>query len=180
MKHGLTLAAVVAGCLVGTANAADFAGTFAGAGGTPLTGLLDWSGTLAFETSGLIDGQYVFDQTLGVSLTSNLTMNFHVLAADLILIDGQVVDYGVLGEVDLAGPDSLRAYGSGVLFLTGGSSESSPGSGQFGGIALQIGSGAGFLTAGLSRVAPVPEPQTYAMFILGLSVLGLMVRPRKA
>ena len=180
MKHGLTLAAMVAACWAGPANAADFAGTFSGGGGTPLTGLLDWSGTLSFDTSGLADGQYVFNQTLSVSLTSNLTQTFTVLAADLFLVNGQVVDYGVLGLVDFGGPDTLRAYGSGVLFLTGGNTETSPGSGQFGGIALQIGNGAGFLTAGLTQVTAVPEPEAYAMFILGLGVVGLMARRRKA
>jgi hypothetical protein len=178
MKHVLTLAAMVAACWAGTANADEFSGTFAGGGGTPLTGFLDWSGTLGFETSGLADGQYVADQTLGVSLTSNLTTSFRLLAADLFLVNGQVVDYGVLGVADFGGPDSLRSYGSGVLFLTGGNTESSPGSGRFGGVALQIGDGAGILTAGLTLMTPVPEPQAYAMFILGLGVLGFMARRR--
>src|SRR2546423_6817336 len=174
MKHVMTLAAMVAACWAGTANATPFSATFTGGGGTALTGFLDWSGTLAFDTSGLADGQYVANDSLAVSFTSNLTTSFTLLAADLFLVDGQVVDYGVLGFAVLGGPDSLRAYESGVVILTGGNTESSPGSGQFGGIALQIGNGEGFLTAGLTRVTAVPEPQAYALFILGLGVLGFM------
>lgn len=114
-----------------------------------------------------VDDDFIAILTSELSVSSTATYNFTVKSDDgsFLFIDGiEVVKNVIVGENSGSIPLTAGIHAATVFFYQccGGQS------------GLDVA-----LPAGVSYVTAVPEPQTYAMFLAGLGVMGFMARRRK-
>jgi PEP-CTERM motif len=134
---------------------------------TPLIGTASGSGTLTFD-SALIAGNpnaVISGPNAGVTATITFGSDTFDLTNSFTSLDFQSgKPYSLEANMSLSNSSSLNAGGGGFVYATLGNT-------QFG-----IGSENFTLEA---SVAPVPEPSTWAMMILGFCGLGFMAYRRK-
>ena len=163
------LTAVGSGSVLENFNDPVFAGPL-----TSITGGSFQSGTNAFS------GQQVYGGVIGTG--STMTFNFSTAISALG------------GFWDLAGPGgpgsniTLNLIGGGTEVFSNyfsrtlaGSFQGFTASSAFNSMTLSEGTGCCQETFQLEnlRISPVPEPETYAMFMVGLGLIGFMARRRK-
>lgn len=183
----IDLGAAVSGTSI-VAPGGSFAQTFAGqsVAGTGISG--SPSGPLALAPAGTIEVAY-WDS--GVSPASNSLLSQPGNAAPLSLLLDSIADsiswtmgFGNGGSiaVDLFGDDGSLVNTASFSSLSGYSVFSISGLGSFAGLTFRDnndGAGLRFQNFSYNSVAPVPEPETYAMLLVGLGLLGFMARRRE-
>ena len=182
-------AAVTGTTIFGTGG--SFAQTFAGqtVAGTGITG--SPTGPLALAPAGSIGVAY---WNPGVSAGSNSLLSQPGNAAPLSLLLDSFADsiswtmgYGNGGSiaVDLFGANGSLVNTTTFSALSGYSVFSISGLGNFAGLTFRNNiDGAGlrfqnFSYNSVNSVSPVPEPETYAMLMIGLGLIGFMARRRE-
>ncbi len=147
-----------------------------------------WTGTA--YNNGAVDNAPPASDIVALNQGGTVTITFSQTVVDpyigLVSWNNNTVDFGVPIEVDSFGSGY---WGSGTPILNG------PGTGFFGsgevhGLVKLPGSfdsisfthtsenWHGF-TVGVAGVAPIPEPETYAMLLTGLGLLGFVAHRRK-
>ena len=179
-------AAVTGTTIVGTGG--SFAQTFAGqtVSGTGIVG--SPTGPLALAPAGSIEVAY-WDPV--VSAGSNSLLSQPGNAAPLSLLLDSLADsiswtmgYGNGGSVsvDLFGSDGSFVNTASFSSLSGYSVFSLSGLGNFAGLTFRDNNDAAglrFQNFSYNSVSPVPEPETYAMLMVGLGLIGFMARRRE-
>lgn len=147
-----------------------------------------WTG--AAYTNGTVDNAPPASDIIALNVGGTVTVTFAQTVVDpyigLVSWNGNTVDFGVPIEIDSFGSGF---WGSGTPILNG-SGTGFFGSGEVHGVIRLPGSydsitfthtsenWHGF-TVGVAGIAPIPEPETYAMLLAGLGLLGFIARRRK-
>lgn len=141
-------------------------------------------------TNGTVDNAPPATDIIGLNEGGTVTITFAETIVDpyiaLVSWNGNTVDFGVPIEIDSYGAGH---FGSGTPILNG-TGTGFFGSGEVHGVIRLPGSfdsitfthtsenWHGF-TVGVTGIAPIPEPETYAMLLAGLGLLGFIARRRK-
>lgn len=147
-----------------------------------------WTGTA--YTNGTVDNAPPASDIIALNVGGTVTITFAQTVVDpyigLVSWNGNTVDFGVPIEIDSFGSGF---WGSGTPVLNG-SGTGFFGSGEVHGVIRLPGSydsitfthtsenWHGF-TVGVAGIAPIPEPESYAMLLAGLGLLGFAARRRK-
>ncbi|WP_292918319.1 FxDxF family PEP-CTERM protein [Nitrosomonas sp.] len=147
-----------------------------------------WTGSA--YTNGTVDNAPPASDIIALNQGGTVTITFSQTVVDpyigLVSWNGNTVDFGVPIVVDSFGSGY---WGSGTPILNPGGTGFF-GSGEVHGVIRLPGSfdsitfthtsenWHGF-TVGVAGIAPVPEPETYAMLLAGLGLLGFMARRRQ-
>ena len=147
-----------------------------------------WTGSA--YTNGTVDNAPPASDIIALSQGGTVTITFSQTVIDpyiaLASWNGNTVDFGVPIEIDSFGPGY---WGNGTPTLNPGGTGFF-GSGEVHGVIRLPGSfdsisfthtsesWHGF-TVGVAGIAPVPEPETYAMLLVGLGLLGFAARRRQ-
>lgn len=148
-----------------------------------------WTGSA--YTNGTVDNAPPASDIIALNTGGTVTITFSQTVVDpyigLVSWNGNTVDFGVPIVIDSFGPGF---WGSGTPILNG-TGTGFFGSGEVHGVIRLPGSfnsitfthvsenWHGF-TVGVAGIAPVPEPETYAMLLAGLGLLGFAARRKKA
>lgn len=147
-----------------------------------------WTGSA--YTNGTVDNAPPASDIVALSTGGTVTITFSQTVVDpyigLVSWNGNTVDFGVPIVIDSFGPGY---WGSGTPILNG-TSTGFFGSGEVHGVIRLPGSfdsitfthvseGWHGFTVGVAGIAPVPEPETYAMLLAGLGLLGFAARRKK-
>jgi len=142
-------------------------------------------------TGGTVDNAPPDSDIIALSTGGTVTITFSQTVVDpyigLVSWNGNTVDFGVPIVIDSFGP-GFWGSGTPVLNATG---TGFFGSGEVHGVIRLPGSfdsitfshtseGWHGFTVGVAGIAPVPEPETYAMLLAGLGLLGFAARRKKA
>lgn len=148
-----------------------------------------WTGSA--YTNGTVDNAPPASDIVALNTGGTVTITFSQTVVDpyigLVSWNGNTVDFGVPIVIDSFGP-GFWGPGTPVLNATG---TGFFGSGEVHGVIRLPGSfdsitfshsseGWHGFTVGVAGIAPVPEPETYAMLLAGLGLLGFAVRRKKA
>lgn len=148
-----------------------------------------WTGSA--YTNGTVDNAPPASDIIALNTGGTVTITFSQTVVDpyigLVSWNGNTVDFGVPIVIDSFGP-GFWGSGTPVLNATG---TGFFGSGEVHGVIRLPGSfdsitfshsseGWHGFTVGVAGIAPVPEPETYAMLLAGLGLLGFAVRRKKA
>lgn len=147
-----------------------------------------WTGSA--YTNGTVDNAPPASDIIALSSGGTVTITFSQTVIDpyiaLASWNGNTVDFGVPIVIDSFGPGY---WGSGTPVLSS-SGTGFFGSGEVHGVIRLPGSfdsisfthiseGWHGFTVGVAGIAPVPEPETYAMLLAGLGLLGFAARRRQ-
>lgn len=122
--------------------------------------------------AGAFTDTFTFTGVTGATLfeSSLVTIGF-LEAMDIdftsVTINGQTFDLNAMGAVELATYDLGSVEGPLTMVVAG-----------IAGPALEAGSAISASYAGTANVSPIPEPETAAMMLAGLAVLGSLARRR--
>lgn len=148
-----------------------------------------WTGSA--YTNGTVDNAPPASDIIALNTGGTVTITFSQTVVDpyigLVSWNGNTVDFGVPIVIDSFGP-GFWGSGTPVLNATG---TGFFGSGEVHGVIRLPGSfdsitfshtseGWHGFTVGVAGIAPVPEPETYAMLLAGLGLLGFAARRKKA
>lgn len=148
-----------------------------------------WTGSA--YTNGTVDNAPPASDIVALNTGGTVTITFSQTVVDpyigLVSWNGNTVDFGVPIVIDSFGP-GFWGPGTPVLNATG---TGFFGSGEVHGVIRLPGSfdsitfshtseGWHGFTVGVAGIAPVPEPETYAMLLAGLGLLGFAARRKKA
>ena len=127
---------------------------------------LNTSAPSSFTTSALIGDQIFFNNIAGTfggtAGTANISFGTN-LVTDLNIQSASLGPTQLIGPVDLfTGPASNPTFNTGTFNLSGGFT-----------------AGAATLTITRAAVAAVPEPQTWAMMLIGFGAMGVSLRRRR-
>jgi hypothetical protein len=187
------LHALVAACLSAVAGSAlavqSFSLTMAGTGSTIVDGNVcqtcgglvvpfAWTGTIDVTTSSGADGVYSGSNLLSFTGQAALTA-----PAQYAVFGFQFATDGTGGSFFPTGPPVVT-IGNGLVTSIDASGSFHPGDISFNGLHVAYG---GFFFHGgttssngsLTNVSAVPEPETYAVLLLGLAGIGFVARKRK-
>lgn len=141
-------------------------------------------------TNNTVDNAPPASDIIALSEGGIVTITFSQTVIDpyiaLVSWNGNTVDFGVPIEIDSFGPGH---WGNGIPVLNA-SGTGFFGSGEVHGVIRLPGSfdsitfshtseGWHGFTVGVAGIAPVPEPETYAMLLVGLGLLGFAARRRQ-
>jgi hypothetical protein len=172
-----------AGSALFTLNTSSGAASFVGFGPSFMGGIHS-SGDLAFVGGKLYlsDDYYGYDRLVVVDpnnpSSSSTTYPVNYPYSGSYITDGSTYYQSVFG---LATPDNTKLYGvDGTTILdinksTGFATVLT----NYAGYGLGAANGTAFYTEAGATVAAVPEPESYAMILAGLGLLGFMARRRK-